>query len=157
MASVLRVICVLGLLLGPAGLRLPSGVAAISVASAQESARVWVNTSSGVYHCPGSRYYGKTKAGEYMAEAAARAAGNRAAYGQSCGGARSGAAAQSLSSGDATGSTTLGVKVWVNSRSGVYHCPGSQYYGSTKSGAFMPESQARASGNRPAYGRGCGG
>jgi hypothetical protein len=158
MASVLRVICVLGLfLVGSPWLRLPAAVALISIASAQESATVWVNTASGVYHCPGSRYYGKTKAGEYMAEAAAEASGNRAAYGQSCGGTRSSTAAQSLSSQAPAGPSTSGVKVWVNSRSGVYHCPGSQYYGSTRSGEFMAESQARASGNRPAYGRGCGG
>ena len=118
---------------------------------------MWVNTGSGVYHCPGSRYYGNTKAGEYMAEPAAKAAGNRAAYGKSCGGVRSGAAARSLSSQDPAGPATSGVQVWVNSRSGVYHCPGSQYYGSTKTGEFMPESEARASGNRPAYGRGCSG
>ena len=157
MASVLRVICVLALFLaGPAWLRLPGGAAPVSVASAQESARVWVNTRSGVYHCPGSRYYGNTRAGEYMAETAAAAAGNRAAYGQNCGGVRSGAATRSLSSQGPAGPATSGAKVWVNSRSGVYHCPGSQYYGSTKRGEFMPESQARASGNRPAYGRACG-
>jgi hypothetical protein len=65
MVSVFRVICVLGLLLlGPAaGLRLPGEMVRVSVANAQES-RVWVNTSSGVYHCPGGRYYGNTKAGE---------------------------------------------------------------------------------------------
>jgi hypothetical protein len=57
----------------------------VSVAHAQESIKVWVNTRSGVYHCPGSRYYGNTKAGEFMPEAEARADGNRAAYGQSCG------------------------------------------------------------------------
>lgn len=28
--------------------------------------RVWVNTRSGVYLCPGSRWYGKTKQGKFM-------------------------------------------------------------------------------------------
>lgn len=47
------------------------------------------------------------------------------------------------------------VKVWVNTKSGVYHCPGTRWYGATKSGAYMTESQARAAGDRPAYGRSC--
>src|SRR2546422_9227533 len=56
----------------------------IAGASAQ-SISVWVNTHSGVYHCPGSRYYGVTKAGRFMSEETARTAGFRPAYGQPCG------------------------------------------------------------------------
>ena len=75
MVSVFRVLAILALFaLGP---RLPCHPALVSVASAQESARVWVNTRSGVYHCPGSQYYGKTKSGEFMGEAEARASGKR--------------------------------------------------------------------------------
>jgi len=69
----------------------PAAYAPLSVFSAQhpekqkKEVQVWVNTKSGVYHCPGTRWYGKTKQGKYMGECAAIKAGNRPAYGRACG------------------------------------------------------------------------
>lgn len=50
------------------------------------STKVWVNRSSHIYHCPGSRNYGTTKNGVFMSEKDAMAQGNRGAYGRRCDG-----------------------------------------------------------------------
>lgn len=46
--------------------------------------KVWVNTNSSVYHCPGDRFYGKTSHGRYMTEAAAKSAGGKGVGGKTC-------------------------------------------------------------------------
>jgi cytoskeletal protein RodZ len=53
--------------------------AAKQSATAKNGGMVWVNTDSGVYHKPGTRWYGKTKLGKYMTEADAIKAGYHAA------------------------------------------------------------------------------
>ena len=60
-------------------------VQAAQAKTEKKEVRVWVNTNSSVYHCPGTRWYGKTKQGKYMSECEAIKDGNRPAYGKACG------------------------------------------------------------------------
>lgn len=106
-----------------------------------------------------------TKRGKYVDECTAIKEGDRAAYGKACGSdCRSGlnaAPASSLSTEDNTSPTSSrqagnpDTRVWVNTNSGVYHCPGTRWYGKTKQGEFMSQEKAQEAGNRPAYGKVC--
>jgi len=40
--------------------------------------------------------------------------------------------------------------VWLNTKTGVYHMPGSKDYGATKDGAFVCQAAANRAGDRPA-------
>lgn len=62
----------------------PMPVHAATAAPGGRPGLVWVNTTSGVYHCYGDRYYGKTKDGKYMTEAAAKAMGAHGARNATC-------------------------------------------------------------------------
>jgi endonuclease YncB( thermonuclease family) len=45
--------------------------------------------------------------------------------------------------------------VWVNLKSGVYHCPGTEHYGTTTNGEYLPEATAIGRGFSPNGGRRC--
>lgn len=113
--------------------------------------RVWVNRDSKVYHCPASLYYGRTRNGEFMEEAQARGYGNRAAEGQGC--------KDVVTNGPAPlpmATNAAKRMVWVNTESGVYHCPNSSDWGVTRRGRYLTESDASVSGHKPAAGKKCG-
>ena len=70
---------------GPVSGPSPRAASATQDSTQKKEIKVWVNTNSGIYHCPGSRWYGATKQGKYMSECEALKAGYRAAYYRPCG------------------------------------------------------------------------
>ncbi|MGA2984712.1 MAG: serine/threonine-protein kinase [Terriglobia bacterium] len=53
------------------------------------------------------------------------------------------------------GAGNSGVKVWVNTNSATYHCPGTRWYGKTQEGQYMTQKEAQDKGYHPAAGRAC--
>jgi hypothetical protein len=47
------------------------------------------------------------------------------------------------------------VHVWVDPSSGLYHCPGTEWYGKRAGGKYITQKQAQLDGFHPAYQRPC--
>ena len=62
----------------------PASASATKAAMGGGAGKVWVNASSKTYHCEGSKFYGKTKDGEYMSEADAKSKGHHGVRGKAC-------------------------------------------------------------------------
>jgi hypothetical protein len=87
MVKLIVALLMCGLLLGSSNSAACNGSISLpqSQSAGNPNVRVWVNTNSGVYHCPNTRWYGNTKQGQYMTQKEAQAKGNRPAYGSVCG------------------------------------------------------------------------
>jgi len=153
---VLFAIVALGLLGAPLAAQARARPTTPAQGSPVRQSQVWVNTSTRVYHCPGTRWYGATTQGTYLSEPEAQAGGYRPARGRGCGASQPAVAAPRSTPPEAASAGAVGAgQVWVNSRSRVYHCPGTRWYGTTSAGFYMSEQQAQARGYRAARGQTC--
>ncbi len=71
-------------LMAPANGQKTESKAQTVVSRGNPDVRVWVNTKSGAYHCPGTRWCGKTHEGQYMTQKEAQDKGYHAAANNPC-------------------------------------------------------------------------
>ena len=71
-------------LMAPANGQKTESKAQTVVSRGNPDVKVWVNTKSGAYHCPGTRWFGKTHEGEYMTQKEAQNKGYNPAANQPC-------------------------------------------------------------------------
>lgn len=62
----------------------PGAIPPPGIATGPGGVAVWANKGTNVYRCPGDKWYGNTKEGEYMPEAVAKSQGFKPERGKTC-------------------------------------------------------------------------